>query len=88
MQAKFRLPNELWEQFIQKTQEPSETLRKFVNDFINGEYDPLADVMGVETAAEQWELSPGYIKNLCAAGKVKAKKIGNTWVIQKSQKRP
>ncbi|PDY47458.1 helix-turn-helix domain-containing protein [Bacillus pseudomycoides] len=88
MQAKFRLPNELWEQFIQKTQEPSETLRKFVNDYVTGEYDSLADVMGVEEAAEQWNLSPGYIKNLCAARKVKAKKIGNTWVIQKSQKSP
>ncbi|OUB81194.1 helix-turn-helix domain-containing protein [Bacillus wiedmannii] len=88
MQVKFRLPDELWEQFIKKALEPSETLRGFVVGFINGEHDSLSDVMGVEEAAEQWGLSPGYIKNLCAEGKVKAKKIGKTWVIQKTQERP
>lgn len=88
MQVKFRLPDELWEKFIDKTNEPSETLRRFVVDYVNNEHDELSDVIGVEEAAELWGLSPGYIKNLCAMEKIKAKKIGKTWVILKSQERP
>lgn len=48
----------------------------------------LENVIGVEEAAKLWGLSPGYIKNLCADGKVKAKKIGKTWVIDKTQESP
>lgn len=48
----------------------------------------LDNLIGVEKAAELWQLSPGYIKNLCAAGKLEAVKIGNTWVIDKSQPNP
>lgn len=39
------------------------------------------NIIGVEEASSVTGLSPGYIKNLCAAGKIKAKKIGNVWVI-------
>lgn len=45
-------------------------------------------VMGVEEASEQWGLSSGYIKNLCAEGKIHCKKIGKTWIIDKSQPSP
>lgn len=45
----------------------------------------LENVMGVDEAAKAWGLSPGHIKNLCASGTVKAKKIGNTWVLDKTQ---
>lgn len=48
----------------------------------------LDNVIGVEDAAQLWGLSPGYIKNLCAAGKIESKKIGKTWVIVKSQHAP
>ncbi len=48
----------------------------------------LENVMGVEEASERWNLSPGYIKNLCAEGKVEAKKIGKTWIIDKEQDNP
>jgi excisionase family DNA binding protein len=44
--------------------------------------------MGVEEASQLWGLSPGYIKNLCAEGKIEAKKIGKTWVIDKTQRNP
>lgn len=50
--------------------------------------NPLDHIMGVEEAAERWSLAPGYIKNLCATGKVKAVKIGKTWVIDKRQPNP
>lgn len=50
--------------------------------------NPLPEVIGVEEAAEKWGLSAGYVKNLCAAGKVKAKKIGKTWVLDRNQTRP
>lgn len=50
--------------------------------------NPLDHIMGVQEAAELWGLSPGYIKNLCAEGKVKAKKIGRGWVLDKTQSNP
>ena len=48
----------------------------------------LDKVMGAEEAARVWGLSPGYIKNLAAAGKIAAVKIGPTWVISKEQPNP
>lgn len=52
-------------------------------------YDrPLSNVIGVEEASELWNLSAGYIKNLCAEGKIICKKIGKTWVIDKNQPNP
>jgi excisionase family DNA binding protein len=48
----------------------------------------LENVIGVDEASKLWGLSPGYIKNLCAEGKIIAKKIGNTWVIDKDQPSP
>lgn len=50
--------------------------------------DVLSNIIGVEEAAELWSLSPGYIKNLCANGKIHAKKIGKTWVIDANQTNP
>lgn len=48
----------------------------------------LDKIMGVGEAATLWGLSPGYIKNLCASGKVEARKIGKTWVLLKDQPNP
>ncbi|MED1742059.1 helix-turn-helix domain-containing protein [Bacillus swezeyi] len=48
----------------------------------------LDKIMGVDEASELWGLSPGYIKNLCAAGKIECKKIGKTWIISKEQENP
>lgn len=48
----------------------------------------LDEIIGVDEAAELWGLSPGYIKNLCAAKKIISKKIGNVWVIDKRQPNP
>ncbi|MEH7521730.1 helix-turn-helix domain-containing protein [Bacillus sp. JJ1503] len=48
----------------------------------------LENVIGVKEAAELWGLEASYIKNLCSQGKVKAKKIGNVWVIDKTQENP
>jgi excisionase family DNA binding protein len=50
--------------------------------------NPLDYIMGVEEAAKLWGYKPGYIKNLCAQGKIEAKKIGKTWVISKNQPHP
>lgn len=44
----------------------------------------LHNVIGVHKAASILNVSPGYVKNLCAQGKIVAKKIGKTWVIDKS----
>lgn len=48
----------------------------------------LNNIIGVNEAAELWNLSPGTIKNYCASGRIKAKKIGQTWVIDKDQPNP
>lgn len=50
--------------------------------------NPLVHIMGVEEASTLWNLSPGYIKNLCAIGKVKSVKIGNVWILDKGQPNP
>lgn len=48
----------------------------------------LDNIIGVEEASKLWGLSPGTIKNYCADGKIIAKKIGKTWVIDKNQENP
>lgn len=48
----------------------------------------LDKVIGAEEASQLWGLSSSYIKDLCAKGKIKCKKIGKTWVIDKSQPNP
>ncbi|MFE6708718.1 helix-turn-helix domain-containing protein [Bacillus thuringiensis] len=45
----------------------------------------LYNVIGVNEAASILNVSPGHIKNLCAQEKIVAKKIGNTWVIDRSR---
>ncbi|MDA1553579.1 helix-turn-helix domain-containing protein [Bacillus cereus] len=45
----------------------------------------LHNVIGVKEAASILNASPGHVKNLCAQGKIVAKKIGKTWVIDKSR---
>ena len=47
--------------------------------------ETLNNVIGVDEAHSISGLSAGYIKNLCAAGKITAKKIGKTWIIDKEQ---
>lgn len=44
----------------------------------------LHNVIGVHEAASILNVSPGYVKNLCAEGKIVSKKIGKTWVIDKA----
>ncbi|OUB10361.1 DNA-binding protein [Bacillus thuringiensis serovar yunnanensis] len=45
----------------------------------------LRNAIGVKEAASLLNVSPGHVKNLCAEGKIVAKKIGKTWVIDKSR---
>lgn len=47
----------------------------------------LQNIIDVHEAASILKVSPGHIKNLCAQGKIVSKKIGNTWVIDKSRLR-
>lgn len=45
----------------------------------------LDNVIGVEEASEILGLSPGTVKNYCAEGKLAAKKIGKTWVLDRTK---
>ncbi|HDR6318306.1 TPA: helix-turn-helix domain-containing protein [Bacillus thuringiensis] len=45
------------------------------------------NIIGVNEAASILNVSPGYVKNLCNEGKIVAKKIGKTWVIDRSRLR-
>ncbi|AMR82833.1 helix-turn-helix domain-containing protein [Bacillus thuringiensis] len=47
----------------------------------------LHNAIGVNEAASILNVSPGYVKNRCAEGKIVAKKIGKTWVIDRSKLR-
>lgn len=62
--------------------------RTCVSAYIKEEFKVLEYIIGVEEAEKLWGLSAGYIKNLCAEGKIKSKKIGNTWVIDSRQENP
>lgn len=87
MQQKFRVPDDVWQAFCNTLPEgvaPSERLREMVQGIVS----PVDNVMGVEEAADLWNLAPGYIKNMCASGKIKAVKIGKTWVLDKTQRSP
>ncbi|WP_242291335.1 helix-turn-helix domain-containing protein [Bacillus cereus group sp. BfR-BA-01356] len=48
-------------------------------------YAALNNVIGVNDAHLISGLSPGHIKNLCAAGAIESKKIGGTWVINRER---
>ncbi|HHB3507858.1 TPA: hypothetical protein ACORDH_004992 [Bacillus cereus] len=50
--------------------------------------NPLEHIMGVKEAGEMWGLSADRVKGLCQAGEVIAKKIGNSWVLDKNQPNP
>lgn len=45
-------------------------------------------IMGADEAAKEWGLSPSHVKDLARDGKILAKKIGKTWVIDKEQPNP
>ncbi|MRS25882.1 helix-turn-helix domain-containing protein [Bacillus sp. RIT694] len=64
-------------------------------DEINQEVQEIGDlfntfdvVIGVEEASSILNLSSGTIKNMCAAGKIPAKKIGKTWILDKNLLEP
>ena len=44
----------------------------------------LKNIIGVDEVAKIVCLASGTVKNYCAQGKIKAKKIGKTWVIDKT----
>ncbi|MBP1970993.1 excisionase family DNA binding protein [Virgibacillus natechei] len=64
-----------------------DSISEFADDFSYyiEKHNSLEDIIGVEEAARILGLSPGTIKNYCASGKIEAKKIGKTWVIDKNK---
>lgn len=52
------------------------------------EQNSLFRIMSAEEASERWGLSAGHIKNLAADGKIKARKVSKTWLIDKYQPNP
>lgn len=44
----------------------------------------LNNIIGVDEAAKILKYSTGYVKNLCAKERIEAKKIGKTWVLDKT----
>lgn len=86
MQRKVRIANDVWEEFCNSLPDgltPSDRIRELVQT------SPLDQIMGVEEAAERWGYSSaGTIKNMCAESKLKAVKIGKTWVLDINQPNP
>lgn len=64
---------------------------EFNDESLGGDYllhlakttSAINHMVGVEEAGTLLGLSPGTIKNKCAAGELNAKKIGKTWIIDK-----
>lgn len=48
----------------------------------------LENIISVQEAAEIWGMSAERVKKLAQNGDIYAKKIGNTWVIDKYQRNP
>ncbi|WP_198949050.1 hypothetical protein [Bacillus mycoides] len=44
--------------------------------------------MGVKEAGEMWGLSADRVKGLCQSDEVIAKKVGNSWILDKNQQNP
>lgn len=78
--SKIRIPDHLLEKLGDN---PSEKIRNMIEN-----NNPLDNVMSCQEAAELWNLNPDYIRELCNKGKVKAKNIGKTWIIDKNQPSP
>lgn len=50
--------------------------------------DPLENIISAKKAAELWGMSESNVKTLAQEGKIYAKKIGTTWVVDKYQQNP
>lgn len=82
MLIKIRVPDGLWDDFLKVTNSPSQTIRELIDNHL---HNNLNHVVGVDEAAKILNLSPGTVKNMCAADKLPCKKIGKTWVIDKTK---
>lgn len=80
-QIKIHIPQFL----LDKVKEPSVLIRNLLQTHLE---DNMSNLISSTEAAELWDLSPHYIKNLCREGKVKAKYIGKQWIIDKNQPNP
>jgi excisionase family DNA binding protein len=49
-----------------------------------GKLKMLDNIIGTTEASKILGLSPDHVKLLCRQGKIKAKRIGKTWVIDKT----
>jgi len=66
---------------------------EFTNEPLAGKYlhafhtrqHELSNLIGVEDAAKILGLSPGTVKNKCAAGELPAVKIGKTWILDRTK---
>jgi hypothetical protein len=58
-------------------------------DELNNQMDIIMNqIMTTEEASELWGLSQDYIKHLCSANKVIARKRGKTWILLRNQPSP
>lgn len=49
---------------------------------------PLEQIMGTEEAARLWGLHQDYVKELCQKQRIKAIRIGKTWIIDRNVANP
>lgn len=50
--------------------------------------NPLTNIMGTVEAARLWGYEESSVKKMCQQGKLKAVRIGKTWVLDKNQPNP
>lgn len=51
----------------------------------NFEVKSIKDLLSVQEAAAELEVSPRWIQRLIKAGRAKAVRIGNQWVLEKKE---
>lgn len=50
--------------------------------------NPLNEIMSTEEASKLWGVHQDHVKRLCREGKVKCRKFGKTYILQKGQPKP
>lgn len=50
--------------------------------------DALSQIMGIEEASRKWGLEASTIRKMCMSGQIKARKIGDTWLMAIDTERP
>jgi len=85
--ATVRIPDELMQR-VSGAAKPGETPSEAARRLLERGLDPLESIWTVEEAAAAWGLHPGWVRKLCAKGKIQARQLGRGWIIPRDTPAP